>query len=151
MEVQEALNKIQIEIRSLLKIDIEFRHIGSSALGLEGKKDIDLEVLVDPSDFKLADQKLTTKYGAHKKILDKFWKKFETTISEWEIDILLSTPEHEGTKQNKIFFEHLKNNTPAREDYLKIKNKTKHLPKEQYLKAKKDFFNKIIHQLCIEP
>ena len=146
MDIQDALSQIQEELRSVLKVNVEFRHIGSSALGIKGKKDIDMEVLVNPSDFKAAEQKLAARYGSPKKIIDEFWKKFETQVNEWNIDILLSTPEHEETKQNKIFFEHLKNNTTARAAYLKVKTESKKLPRKEYLKAKKDFFEKVIHK-----
>ena len=147
MNLQETLNKIKKELLILLKVNIEFRHIGSSALGIDGKKDIDLEVLVNPADFKTSKQKMISKYGLPKKEIDEFWNKFETKIGDWEIDLLLSTPNHPATITNKIFFEHLKNNVDSRNEYLKIKNKSKLLPREQYNKAKEEFRERVVKEV----
>src|SRR3989344_4231661 len=147
MELQETLTKIKKELFALLKLNIEFRHIGSSALGIEGKKDIDLEVLVEPKDYNFAKNKMISKYDLPKKEIDEFWNKFETEIGEWEIDMFLSIPKHPITIRNKIFFEYLRNNLDARKEYLEIKNKSKLLSREQYVKAKKEFLEKIISKL----
>jgi len=147
MELQETLTKIKKELFALLKLNIEFRHIGSSALGIEGKKDIDLEVLVEPKDYNFAKNKMISKYDLPKKEIDEFWNKFETKIGEWEIDMFLSIPKHPITIRNKIFFEYLRNNLDARKEYLEIKNKSKLLSREQYVKAKKEFLEKIISKL----
>lgn len=144
MELQETLDKIKKELITLLKLDIEFRHIGSSALGIEGKKDIDLEILVEPKDYISAKEKIISKYGLSKKEIDKFWNKFETKIGDWEIDIFLSVPKHPITIRNKIFFECLKNNIDARKEYLKIKRKSKLLSREQYIKSKEEFLEKVV-------
>ncbi len=67
-------------------------------------------------------------------------------LGDWEIDILLSTPDHPATAQNKIFFEHLKTNANARSEYLRIKNAARLVSREHYLKAKKDFFERVVKE-----
>jgi len=147
MELKEILKRIKSELLTLLKVKIEFRHIGSSALGIEGKKDIDLEILVEPNDFVFANKNMISKYGLPKKEIDKFWHKFETKIEEWDIDLFLSISKHPITIRNKVFFQYLKNNLNARNEYLKIKKKSKLFSREQYLKAKEEFLKKIVKKV----
>lgn len=144
------LKQLKEELTKLLEIPIEFRHIGSTALGIEGRKDIDLEVLIDEKDYEQSFNKMVDKYGPQKKSKGKYWNKFETIIEDYDIDIFLSTTSDEQTINNKLYFDYMRENPDARNNYLNIKNQAKSKSKEDYLKAKENFYWAIVAKAKLE-
>jgi len=144
-QIRKLLNDFKKEIKSLLKMQVEFWNIGSCFLGIKGKKDIDFCVIVQKKDFKIAKKKLSEKFGNPEKESKSCWAKFETKLGKFDSDIFLSIRSNKRAKKDKLFFEKLKRNKKLRNDYEKMKVDNSN-SFENYKKAKKDFYEKITNK-----
>ena len=114
--------------------------MGSVALGLPGKNDIDLDILCETKHLAMYTERLSSVLGKP--------KKQENTSTAWEfeldgfaIDAILSDPSVSHVPKQRAVFEKLKSSADLLEEYRQLKLACNGLAYSEYESRKKAFFN----------
>lgn len=140
-ELRQAGDKLIAKIHEVAP-ELEVLFMGAAALGLPGKKDLD--ILCDNRDIKRYVDTLTPILGAPQKLNSEMavWNYMQSDI---KIDCILSDsarPNSHIPKQKKVF-ELLKANPALRERYRQLKYECDGLPYGQYEAKKKAFLQEL--------
>ena len=122
--------------------ELEVFWVGSLALGILGKNDIDLYIFAEPEDFekylpKLAQSLGEPTYKLPKKIM---WR---VHINEHKVDASLLSKDSAEVKNDIFFTQSLKNNPALLEEYVSLK-KLPGLSAREYYKSKNEFYNRVV-------
>ncbi|MEO5950694.1 MAG: hypothetical protein ABIQ04_04565 [Candidatus Saccharimonadales bacterium] len=118
--------------------------MGSAALGLPGKNDIDLDVLCKWKDLVMYTEKLSVVLGAPKEI-HKNLVAWEYMLDGFEIDVILSDPLFSHVPEQQKTFETLRDSPHLLTEYRLLKESCDGLPYKEYEKRKKDFLNSSVY------
>ncbi|MCA9485303.1 MAG: GrpB family protein [Nanoarchaeota archaeon] len=144
---KEIIEKIYLElvgrVKDSLNVDFEIKKIGSSFLGVKGKKDIDLVIMVSEGDFLEAKEQLSKVFGEAEKEDGDEWAKFEAKIEDYDIDLFLATGENERVRNDIYFFEALEKDKVLRDEYEKLKVENAD-DVDLYRKKKFEFYKRIV-------
>lgn len=132
-------------IRSINNLypDLEVKHMGASALGISGQREVDIYVFSDPNDFNRFLLGLTKLFGEplHK----------HETFCEWkfkrdgfDIEFYLTAKDSETMQKQIAVFEILKNNKDLLKEYEKLKEKLNGKSFREYQKRKYEFYHRIL-------
>jgi hypothetical protein len=123
--------------------NLEVVFLGTTALGISGQNDIDINVLVKPVDF---DKYLPT--------FEKLFGKplhIHNNFIEWnfnengnEIELYLTNPEQDSLQRQLKVFNILKSDQILLKEYENMKSKFNGKSFHDYQKAKYEFYNKIL-------
>jgi GrpB-like predicted nucleotidyltransferase (UPF0157 family) len=130
------------KIRKVLS-DVDVMFMGSTALGIDGQKDIDIYILSSSTEFNKYLPALENLFGSRGQQSDYLEKKFvewEFTEDGYEIEIYLTEP-----PQRQIdVFNILRNNSKLLGEYERLKRAFNGKKYRDYQKAKYEFFNEIL-------
>lgn len=125
--------------------DLEVKHMGASALGISGQKDLDIYAFARSADF----SKFLPGFA---ELFGEALHKHETFI-EWkfnrdgfDVELYLTSPDSETMKRQMAVFEILKNNNQLLKEYEKLKTSMNGEPFREYQKKKYEFYHKILQR-----
>lgn len=135
--IQETADDLISRIHAKVP-ELEVLFMGSAALELPGKNDIDLDILCDQTELKSYAEALHPILGAPKDVDDTLviW---EFTLNGFEIDAILSDPKTSHVPLQRKRFEILKASPQLQKEYAKLKEDCDGLPYTEYEKRKITF------------
>ncbi len=139
---QETGYKIVSEIESASSLKIAY--FGSSKLGIAGENDIDLNIFIDGSDFKVASATLIKILGEPSKHLEEQWIRWDFINNNFPVQISLMSNTSTFAVRSRIIQETFENNKELLKEYELMKLQANGLPYKEYVKRKFEFFNKIL-------
>ncbi len=142
-KVKEVANVIIQQIKTSCP-DLEVFFGGSSALGIAGQNDIDMNLLSSPDKYPKYLPALTSLFGEPKKT-NPILVKWEFEKNGFEVELYL-TDKNSSELQRQIKVNDLiKNNLEYQKEYQDIKLACNGLSFREYMKKKYEFFNKILN------
>lgn len=143
-KVQKIAENITQSVKKICP-DLKVVHMGASALGIAGQKDLDIYAFSEPKDFNKYLPGLTKLLGEPK-------SKHETFI-EWNfkrsgcsVEFYLTDPNSSTMKQQIKVFEILKNNKKLLTQYEELKKSMNGKYLRLYQRKKYEFFNRILNK-----
>jgi len=134
----ELMGKIKSACPSL-----EIVHMGASALGISGQKDLDIYALADPKDFSKHTPKLIQLLG-QPKIQRKDHVDWVFEEKGYQIEFYLTDPESPTMKKQIAVFKILQGNEKLHREYEKLKEKFNRKFYKKYQKVKYEFYHRIL-------
>lgn len=134
--------KIIKNLKELLD-DTEIVHMGSTALRISGKNDIEIYVFPNKNKWGEVYKKLTSEFGEAGVTEDDF-ARFNTGVGGYEVEIIMLSGY--AKKLNLAMHKYLSEHKKALEEYEELKKKYSH-SKREYQIQKDKFFAKIIKGL----
>src|SRR3989344_3513191 len=131
-------------INPLKKIlpDLDIHFGGSSALGLPGQNDIDLDILSSPADYEKYTPLIEKLFGAPEKHASYIEWKFDK--NGFEVELCLTDRNSLSMKEQIKIYQILSNNKDLAEEYRNIKLPYGRINFKEYTKKKYAFFNKVL-------
>lgn len=122
---------------------LEVKHMGASALGISGQKDVDIYAFCHPKDFDKYLLGLVKLFGEplHKHETFIEWK-FKR--DKFDIEFYLTAKDSETMKKQIAVFETLKNNKDLLKEYEKLKMSMNGKSFKEYQKKKYEFYHRIL-------
>lgn len=140
-ETGMVAGKVILQLKEIVGEDLEIIHMGSSALKIAGKNDV--EVYIFSKNWNEDAEKLTKKYGKPGHVEDEFIR-FNHVVDNLEVEIIMVRG-YVG-KLNKAVHKYFLEHPEAGREYEKIKLKYAHSRRE-YQRHKDKFFEKIVESL----
>lgn len=134
-DIIEKINKIAPEL--------EVKFIGAQALKISGQKDIDINILCEPNNFKKYLQKLMQLFKIPS-FMSKNYIGWNFKKSGYDIELYLTNPNSKSLQRQIKVFEILNNNPKLLKEYEDFKQAFNGKSYYDYQKAKYEFYNKII-------
>lgn len=124
-------------------LEVELLHMGSTALGIAGKNEVEVYVYPAQGLWETVTQTLTNTYGepGHR---DKDFIRYDTTMDGYPIE-LIQVRGYSG-KVNKAVFRYLAAHPDLCEEYVAIKKQYR-FSKREYMIHKEQFFQKLTRQI----
>lgn len=116
---------------------------GSTALGIPGAGDIDLDILCPKEEIVENEKKLAHIFGEPTEKTD-MRTKWVFEKNGFHFDCVLSDPKISHFPMQRRVFEALQSNPDLMEEYRGLKINCDGLPYEQYETKKKEFFQKVL-------
>lgn len=127
----------------LISLEVEIIHMGSTALGIAGKNEVELYVYPAPETWDKAHSILTRAYGEPGHTSPDFMR-FNTEYDGVEIEIMQMRG-YIG-RLNKAVYQYLSENPALCQEYVEVKRQYCH-SKREYQRHKDLFFEKMIQQI----
>ena len=139
----EKFEEIKKQIQSILG-DVEVLHRGSTGLGIGGQREIDVYIPVPDEEIPELTTKIEDVWRKPKSIYPDERTKFIRYIDETMIEVILVNKSCKSWIDGEIFFDYLKNNKDAREEYEKLKGIGESVTIKEYYRRKFEFMNAIL-------
>lgn len=142
---EEKFEEIKKQVRLILG-DIEVLHRGSSGLGVGGQREIDVYIPASPEEISRLTTEIEKVWGAPKSVYPNERTKFIKYIGETMIEVMLVNEACKSWIEGEIFFNYLKHNKIARDEYEQTKAIGEKLSIKEYYRRKFEFMNEILNR-----
>jgi GrpB-like predicted nucleotidyltransferase (UPF0157 family) len=142
----EKFEEIKKQVQSILG-NLEVLHRGSTGLGIGGQPEIDIYIPVSVQEIPELTAEMEKVWGKPKSIYPDERTKFIRYIGETMIEVILVNKSCKSWIDGEIFFDYLKHNKDAREEYEKLKGIGESLPIREYYRRKFEFMNDILNRV----
>lgn len=141
-ETQKTAHKIISEIGSVTSLKVDY--FGASKLGIAGENDIDLNIFIDDTAFKIASATMIKVLGEPSRYLEEKWIRWDFVRNGFPVQISLLSNTSSFAERSKIIQKTFENNKELLKEYELMKLQANGLPYKEYVKRKFEFFNKIL-------
>jgi hypothetical protein len=129
--------------QTLEGLDVELRHMGSTALEIPGKNEVEVYVFPASGFWDRVTETLTGKYG-EPGYHDTEFIRYDTKLEGYDIE-LIQVRGYTG-KLNRAVYQHLSENPAVCDDYVVVKRQYR-FSKREYQRHKDQFFATIVRQI----
>jgi len=141
-KVQKIAENIIQSVKEICP-DLKVVHMGASALGIAGQKDLDIYAFSEPKDFNKYLPRLTKLFCKPKSKHETFIE-WNFTRSGCSVEFYLTDPDSESMKQQIAAFETLRKDKKLLNKYENLKMSMNGKSFKEYQRKKYEFFNKIL-------
>ncbi|KXK09040.1 MAG: hypothetical protein UZ21_OP11001000093 [Microgenomates bacterium OLB22] len=142
--VKEIFQREKQTLLQLLGDSIDIYHMGASSLEISGKGDVDIYIPVEVGLFEPFLVKLKDSYGEPGSVSLQNRARFNIYREDIELEILLVNKDSEDWTNNRLFWNHLKENPSALIDYERLKESSGGMSTREYYRRKILFINEIL-------
>lgn len=140
-------DKIKSLIQSKLGEQQRVEHRGASSLGISGQDEIDIHIPIPEKDFDIFFTPLSELFGPARGHYPLERARFNTFVDGKKIEIFLINEESPAWLEGKKFYELLKSNPEALEQYRILKESLNGLTTREYYRRKLEFMNEILERM----
>lgn len=141
-KIREAMRAIEDEIRKVIP-DLEIVSNGSSALGIAGQNDIDMQLLSSPNEYGSYLPVLAQLFGPPVKRSLKLIK-WEFLRGGFEVELYLTDRNSAVLQDQMKTFRLLQQREDLRKEYQQLKLECNGIKFREYMRRKYEFFNRIL-------
>ena len=143
----EKFESLKSLIQSKLGKQQNIEHRGASSLGISGQDEIDIHIPVPEKDFNNILTPLSELFGPARGHYPLERARFNTFIDGKKIEIFLINKESAAWLEGQKFYDYLKNNPQALEEYKRLKESGNGLTTREYYRRKLKFMNEVLNNM----
>lgn len=144
---QAIFNNIKFIIQSKLGKQQRVEHRGASSLGISGQDEIDIHIPVPEKNFNELINPLGELFGPVKGHYPLERARFNTIIDGKKIEIFLINEDSPAWLEGQKFYEYLRNNSEALEQYRILKESLNGFTTRKYYREKLEFMNEVLNRV----